>query len=637
MSLVFKPLGTLDLNSDPSSLEVSGSGSNIIGSTMQRCKNLRLDIPGEAKLRYGSAKLSSTQMSGNENHIREQMGSRYVFGTSIYEDEVSIGSGYAKGIWSSVLYNAYNSLNLNIFALNGNETVRIQDGVVYNWGIEVPPIEMTVEALDSLTGLTGTYNAKITFARYEGGTVVYESNPSEAAETSAVLVDQGLKITIEYDSFGPLDPQATHVRLYRTTADGLLYYFEKAFEIDELVLSEFDYAYTADFEESDAYISGTGYLVSFHNYYLYRGVFDWEEHYKDSGYFDYTNPRTSYSGGEDIVITTNVADSALGVQVVTDRYPPPVGSLVLGPNYNGYIFIIYKNLIYFSLPKQPEYWPPTYYVEVSSLQHHIKSATFYNGQLYVATVQDIFAVLGTGAETFFPVKQAAITGAIGPNTMYGLDGVGIFHVGNDGLYLYSSSVGDRKISADRLDRIFRGETVNDVPGAGDLTTSWIVQFNNKVYFGYPDSTNTYPQHVLVYELTNKKIVYYDFGIEIPHITVDITNQRLICIDANGYSWELEKASVTTDDGTAISWEIESQNFTLQTRAHFPRWIKYDVNAQNANSVTGAIVLDGTVLQSHTVTGNRSTKRRLVTTGNGERCSMRLTGTGPVSVYAMESE
>jgi hypothetical protein len=188
-----------------------------------------------------------------------------------------------------------------------------------------------------------------------------------------------------------------------------------------------------------------------------------------------------------------------------------------------------------------------------------------------------------------------------------------------------------------MDRIFRGETVNGVPGVGDLTNSWIIQYRGKIYFGYAGSTNTYPENVLVLSLETKKITYYNFDMEIPAVCIDFTNDRLICADENGYTWHIEDKTKTQDETTDISWEIESKDFTLSTRAHFPRWIKYDIDASSATSVIGSIVLDGSIHQSHAVTGNRLTKRRLISVGNGQKCSMRVTGSGPVSIYTMESE
>jgi hypothetical protein len=91
--------------------------------------------------------------------------------------------------------------------------------------------------------------------------------------------------------------------------------------------------------------------------------------------------------------------------------------------------------------------------------------------------------------------------------------------------------------------------------------------------------------------------------------------------------------------TDIDWEAQSKDFTLQTRPHFPRWAKYDINSSQAAGVTGKIILDDVLHQSHTITAaqSRKTKRRLIEPGNGERASIRITGTGPATVYLAEME
>jgi hypothetical protein len=132
--------------------------------------------------------------------------------------------------------------------------------------------------------------------------------------------------------------------------------------------------------------------------------------------------------------------------------------------------------------------------------------------------------------------------------------------------------------------------------------------------------------------------YFDYGTEFASVSVDDTNNRLLAGDTAGNIWQLEVIDRVDDEGTAISWEIESKDFTLQTRAHFPRWRKYDVDASADNcTATGEVILDGTSHQSHSLTQDRRTKRRLVTTGNGQTESIKISGSGTVEIFAVESQ
>jgi len=84
--------------------------------------------------------------------------------------------------------------------------------------------------------------------------------------------------------------------------------------------------------------------------------------------------------------------------------------------------------------------------------------------------------------------------------------------------------------------------------------------------------------------------------------------------------------------------VQSKDFTLQTRSYFPRWVKYDMDASDVDcTATGAVILDDSSHQTHTIAGDRTTTRRLVATGNGKRLGIKISGTGPVTIYAAEAE
>jgi nucleoid-associated protein YgaU len=83
-------------------------------------------------------------------------------------------------------------------------------------------------------------------------------------------------------------------------------------------------------------------------------------------------------------------------------------------------------------------------------------------------------------------------------------------------------------------------------------------------------------------------------------------------------------------------EVESKQFTLQTRKHFPRHAKYDVDPKN-NTITAKILLDGSVIQEHSITESRNTKRRLIKEANGDKLSVRFTGDNKGTIYAAEVE
>ena len=357
------------------------------------------------------------------------------------------------------------------------------------------------------------------------------------------------------------------------------------------------------------------------------------------------NAGASYFLDQDVAIGTvtvvsTTADGSLGAAVETDHDRPPLGSFVIGPMFDGTCFIIKDNLLYYCKPKQPEYWPALYFVEVGTPHFPGKTAVIYNGQVYTLTVNEIYNVIGTGNGTFLPVPMKARTGAQGIFGAVSVHGFGIFHTGPDGVYLFSNGE-DRNYTDSMFSPIFRGETVNGIPGVSTMDTAWLLVYGKYLYFGYASSGNDYPANVLAVNLDTGRVAYYIYNdgsnVQIRCVAIDDTNKRIIVGDNTGYVRVIENKSVTTDSSTVVSWEAQSKDYTLQTRAHFPRWNKYDVDASSATTCTGYLLLDGAIHATHTITDNRNVRRRLVEEGNGERCGIRISGSGPVSIYAVESE
>jgi hypothetical protein len=534
--------------------------------------------------------------------------------------------------WSAVQYSPYNSTVDSIFALNGTYRKRIDDEDVYEWGMDEPDTR-PVLAVGSLTGLTGDYDAKYTWARKERNTVVYESNPSYAATAVTALSNESLKITV----VTPPDTQINAIGFYRTAAGGSTYSFDQY-----LNYVNKDYAVTQDWEEDDAYFSSnTVYRFTIANTEdNTEDCFTWEIHRNQ--YSGTDDKRTMTSAADNVLyIDSDTADASLGDTVSTDHDRPPLGSYVAGPSFNGTVFIIKDNKLYFSKPKEPEYFPTTYFVDVSSRQYGGLCVVMYDKQPYYVTKNKIYYIYGSAASSWLPMDTAAKTGTQSANGVAGVEGYGIFHVGSDGVYLFSPSSDykhgkDEKVTKS-FDPIFRGEDKNGVPAVGDLTKSWLFYWENKVYFGYPGTGDIYPTNILVFYLDEKRVGYFTRGQEIHAVGVDNYNNRFIAVDGDGYSWEVESKTITTDDGSVVSWEVESKNFTLQTRRHFPRWAKYDVNALDSSSASAEVILDGITLQTHTLSGERDTRRRLISRGNGKRLSHKISGSGPVEIYAVESE
>lgn len=335
-------------------------------------------------------------------------------------------------------------------------------------------------------------------------------------------------------------------------------------------------------------------------------------------------------------VTSSNADSALGTGIETNNHRPPAGSIVIGPSFDGFSFILTSNLLYFSKKNRPESWPSTYFIEVGPRQYPLKGAAFFNNVLFVMNQNEMFIIQGSGADSFFPFPIKTLTGALSQEAVAAAKGRGIYRVGNDGLYLFNGSV-DEKVSETRFDPLFRGETVGNITGlnTSNVDNCFLIIFNNSLYFGYPSGSATYPDNVLVTNLSTNRAVHYDYSQTFRIITVDRTNKRLLAVDNSGFIWQLEDQSVTTDNSTAISWQIETKSFTDQLAKYFPRQAKYDVNLGTSASATGTILLDDSSHQTHTISTSRNTTKRLIATGNGDRLAVRMAGSGVVDIREIE--
>jgi len=560
------------------------------------------------------------------NRILGQGTDVYVFsGNDIYLNYESIITGLTEAPWEAIRYSSFNSMEQSLFALNGTDRKRITGSTVTEWGSESPTVAPLLK-IGKNVGLTGDYNAKYTWARKEGDVVVWESNPSPAADAAATLTNQSLEVWVTL----PTDSQITHIRIYRTLTGGTVYYHDQDIALD---WTEYDWVYLHDWELT--YVAGTSYQA-FTEFTTYAITHSWEAN--PSVASDDFVIKSTFPDEATTVADTITADTALGTEASwTNHERPPLGSVVLGPNFNGTCFILKDNNLYYCLPNQPEYWPSTYYIEVSSLQYPCIAGAFLDGVLYIATKTEIYQISGSGAGSFFPLPMSAQTGTVNYRSFEAVKGHGIFHLGNDGIYLYSGGK-DQMVSRGNLDKIFKGDTVGSIPGLNRtyLDNCWLRAFHGRLYIGYPGGTSEYPDNVFVLDLQTQKLMHHTYSATFRAVGRNFTYNWLLGGDINGFAWKWEDADSADDGGTAIAWEIQSADFN-QLRKYFPRYAKYDVKVGTGGTANGYILLDDVNKQTHPLNGDRLTRKRLVEGCTGDRLAVRVTGTGTVDIYGIEVE
>ena len=619
----FSPNGFLDVAADPSDLPAEVAGKVVTSGAMVRCTNLHLDRMGIASTRRGSQKVSATQLSTPIWRIAEMGGVRYEFaGAIIYRNETSIATGMTSARWSAVKYNAYNVATQAIFALNGTNRKRVEGSSVYEWGIAAPSAAPTMAGQGAGYAYTHDWEKSLGHApgnsfkfgtTRNGYTCTYDWEQAEASGDSETYRHMWFfEQASSYKTTSRIGVKYTYLRKSGTTIECESNPSSPAYvEANTMV-------YATWVASSDSQVTHVR---------LYRTL-------EGGATFYYSN---EYAVG-DLSGACTKADTSLGAEVATDHDRPPLGTAVIGPDFGGYLFIAKDNLLYFCKPNQPEYWPALYYIEVSPPQDPIKSLALINGQVYALTQSEVYLVQGTGYQSFFPLRQAAKTGTRGVDGALGIKGQGVLHVASDGLWGFSG-IDDDNLTNSNFRPIFQGTARGSIPAAtsSNMANCWLLQHKGKLYFGWPDSTATYPTDLIVTDMATKRPVHYEYGKALSAVCVDETNDRILAGDSDGYVWILEDASIATDGGTAITYDWESMEASDQVRRYFPRYAKYDVEVGSAATCAGQVILDDAVKQSHTLTGSRNTKKRHVTHCNGNRLRSRVTGTGTVSLYAAEVE
>jgi len=625
----FAPGGQLDIATDPSDLPFQIDGKTEISGAMVRCTNLNLDKEGVASTRDGITNLGT--VTSPVNGLIVQAGVRYTFGsTIIYKDEASIATGLTSAKWSSVLYNAYNVTTQAVFALNGTDRKRIEGSSVYEWGIAAPTVKPTLVGvidygymydweLDSSTlgGPHATGNVKQIFQE-EGDYVVMYDWEKEFAGGTGVTVDsetQRIMWWFEMDT-ADFEGQTIGVKYTYVRKSGTTVECESNGSPVSTVVAEtgLHVTWTAPSDSQVTHIR------------LYRTT--------DNGATYY------YSDEYAIAVTTGAltkADGELSLTTVpSDHDRPPLGTVVAGPDLNGYLFIIINNKIRWSKPKQPEYWPTDNEIEISDPSDPGTGMTFYDGNLYASTKRLLYQIQGSGTDSFFPIPLGSVTGALGSDCLLGVKGVGILHVANDGLWLFNGAK-DENVTKSRFGPIMEGTTKGSIPGAAtaNLSNSILKFFRNKLYFGYPSTD--YPDEFLVWDFQTQRVSHYDWNsLVFRAMAIDYDNKKLIGGAGTGV-YNLEDLTVTDDAGTDISWQLESKAFSDQLQSYFPRAAKWDVDVTSGSTAIGRILLNETIHQSHTLNGSRNTKKRIMAVGNGQRLAVRVDGTGPVDIYAASVE
>jgi hypothetical protein len=205
---------------------------------------------------------------------------------------------------------------------------------------------------------------------------------------------------------------------------------------------------------------------------------------------------------------------------------------------------------------------------------------------------------------------------------------GVFFVARDGVFVTNFLSADEKIS-DAIDTIFLGITKNGYSpvNLGALNEVAGGFYKNKYYFSYPSGTSTQNDVTAVFSVDTKTWTFWDKGYASFYAEHD-TDLFL----AGGYDslvYVIENAEAYDDNGTAISFELQTGDFTGAAQTTRNLFLYYKVDAECGDGeLTTQFYVDDELIRTETIDSSRTNELiRLPENSFGFRWRMRVTYTG----------
>ena len=213
---------------------------------------------------HGAANLPS---SASIHGLIRAQSTRYArIGASLYKDGVSYWTGFSSNRSQMLAYRPLSETTIWTFIADTTAMMRTDGTNMFSWSITAPATAPTI-AVGAATGLTGSYRARYTYIRKDSaGAVLSESNPSPAP-SAVTLSNEKLSISAITP---PRDLQVTHIRIYRTLANGTDYFFDQDIDpsLTTATSNQADSALGAKMETDNAVAPSIS-LCALHNEYVF--------------------------------------------------------------------------------------------------------------------------------------------------------------------------------------------------------------------------------------------------------------------------------------------------------------------------------------------------------------------------------
>ena len=325
----------------------------------------------------------------------------------------------------------------------------------------------------------------------------------------------------------------------------------------------------------------------------------------------------------------NTADASLGSTALpTDNTPPDDRYRAVAGPYYGRAFWARINIngqrgrCAYSASGRPG--SDVGFLDVTNDDDPTQELVLWNGSLWAFTESRLFQILGTDEPFTYREAQGA-PGTVDPESVCATP-YGIVYKANDGLRLFNGAA-SRIIGEESVVLLFRGETLE---GISSLGTAVAHAYGRDEYF-VSDGTVTLAVNVSDGTWRNVGVACTALFYE------DDTGKLIASIGAKVLLFE--EVSVLTDDGTAISFEVETPALISDVKK--PAMLQRVYVEANTRSqwLTPRVLIDGVVTVLPQFQSSARTTQEFSILSSGRVMSVRLTGnvSDQVEVFGVEAD